>query len=61
MLGGAIGKSVKKLSKGRRIVKKSEKSQRPEKLQRSLVRRNVYRSIDLPSIRYKEFKLLLDF
>ena len=31
-------------SKSRRIVKKSEKPQRPEKLQRSSVWRNVYRS-----------------
>ena len=34
MLGSAIGKLVKKLSKGQRIVKKSEKPQRPEKLQK---------------------------
>ena len=48
--GGAIGKSVKKSSKSRRIIKKSEKPQRPEKLQRSSVRKNVYRSTNLPSI-----------
>ena len=58
---GAVGKSVKKLSKGRRIVKKSEKSQRPERLQRSSVRRNVYRSTDPPSIRYEELELPLEF
>ena len=46
---GGVGKSVKKLSKGQRIVKKSEKPQRPEKLQRSLVWRNVYQSTD-PSL-----------
>ena len=40
--GSAIGKLVKKLSKSRRIVKKSEKPQRPERLKRSLVWRNVY-------------------
>ena len=45
---GSGGKSVKKSSKSRRIVKTSEKLQRPEKLQRSLVRRNVYRSTDPP-------------
>ena len=56
-----VGKSVKKLSKIRRIVKKSEKLQRPKKLQKSLVRRNVYRSTNLPSIRYKELKLPLEF
>ena len=37
-----IGKSVKKLSKGRKIIKKSEKPQKPEMLQKSSVRRNVY-------------------
>ena len=58
--GGAVGKSVKKSSKSRRIVKKSEKPQRPEKLQRSSVRRNVYRSTDPPSIRYEELELPLE-
>ena len=43
------GKSVKKLSKGRKIIKKSEKLQRPEKLQRLSVWRNVYWGIDPPS------------
>ena len=47
--GGTIGKSVKNLSKSRRIIKKSKKPQRPEKLQRSSVWRNVYRSTDPPS------------
>ena len=51
-----VGKSVKKSSKSQRIVKKSEKPQRPEKLQRSSVRRNVYRSTDPPSIRYEELE-----
>ena len=46
-------------SKSRRIVKKSEKPQRPEKLQRSSVRRNVYGSTDPPS-RYKKLKLPLE-
>ena len=58
---GGIGKLVKKLSKGQRIIKKSEKPQRPEKLQRSSVRRNVYRSTDPPSIRYEELELPLEF
>ena len=43
------GKSVKKLSKGQKIVKKSEKPQKPEKLQRLSVRRNVYQSTNPPS------------
>ena len=58
--GGVVGKSVKKSSKSRRIVKKSEKSQRPERLQRSLVWRNVYRSTNPPSIRYEELELPLE-
>ena len=41
---GVISKSVKKLSKGRKIVKKSEKPQKPEKLQRSSVWKKVYQS-----------------
>ena len=57
--GGAVGKSVKKSSKGRRIVKKSEKPQRLEKLQRSSVRRNVYRDTDPPSIEELELPLKL--
>ena len=60
--GGRADKTVvdsSKLSKSRRIVKKSEKPQRPEKLQRSSIRRNVYRSIDPPS-RYKELELPLE-
>ena len=56
---GAISKSVKKSSKGQIIVKKSEKPQRPEKLQRSSVRRNVYQSTDPPSIGNEELELLL--
>ena len=48
-------------SKSRRIVKKSEKPQRPEESQRSSVRRNVYRSTDSPSIRYEELELPLEF
>ena len=35
-----------KLSKSRKIVKKSEKPQKPEKLQRLLVQRNVHQSTD---------------
>ena len=46
-------------SKSRRIVKKSEKPQRPEKLQISSVRKNVYQSTDPPS-RYKELELPLE-
>ena len=53
---GAIGKSVKKLSKGRRIVKKSEKPQRPEKLQRSLARKNIYQSTGPPSTKNSSFR-----
>ena len=60
MLGGAIGKSVKKLSKGRKIVKKSEKPQRPEKLQRSSVWRNVYRSTGPPSTKNSSFRYSSD-
>ena len=56
---GAIGKSVKKLSK----VKESSKSLKSLKglkiLHEPLVWRNVYQSIDLPSIAYKELKLPL--
>ena len=47
-------------SKSRRIVKKSEKPQRPEKLQRSLVWRNIYRSTNHPSIVYKKLELPLE-
>ena len=43
------GKSVKKLSKGRKIVKKSVKPQRPEKLQRLSVWRIVYQGTNCPS------------
>ena len=46
---GGDGKLVKKLLKSRKIVKKSEKPQRSEKLQRSLVQRNIYQSTDSPS------------
>ena len=53
---GGGGKSVEKSSGSQRIVKKSEKPQRPEKSQRSSVRRNVYRSTDPPSIRYEELE-----
>ena len=42
----AVGKLVKKLSKSRKIIKKSEKPQRPKKLQRLLVRKNIYQSIN---------------
>ena len=54
--GGRADKMVvdsSKWSKSRQKVKESskvEKSQRPKKLQRSSVRRNVYRSTDPPSI-----------
>ena len=48
-------------SKSRKIVKKSEKPQRPEKLRRSSVWKNVYQSTDFPSIRYEELKLPLEF
>ena len=51
-----------KLSKSRRIVKKSEKPHRPKKLQRSSVWKNVYRNTNPPSIWYKELELpLLEF
>ena len=43
------GKSVEKSLGSQRIVKKSKKRQRPEKLQKSLVWRNVYQSTDPPS------------
>ena len=45
---GSVGKSAEELSKSQRIIKKSEKPQRPEKLQKSLVWKNIYRSTDLP-------------
>ena len=38
----AIDKLIKKSSKSQKIVKKSEKPQRSKKLQKSLVRRNIY-------------------
>ena len=44
---GIIGKLVKMSSKSQRIVKKSEKPQRFEKLQRSLVWKNIYQSTNL--------------
>ena len=50
-------------SKNHQKVKKSlkvEKSQRPERLQRSSVWRNVYQSTDPPSIRYKKLELSLE-
>ena len=52
----AVGKSVKKLSKSRKIVKKSEKPQKPKNLQRPLVQRNVYRSTNPLAIKYEELK-----
>ena len=55
---GNGGKLVEKLSKSRRIVKKSKKPQRLKKLERSWVRRNVYQNTDLPSI--EDLKLLLE-
>ena len=58
---GAGGKLVKKSSKSRRIVKESKSFKGLKNLQRPSVRRNVYRSTDPPSIRYEEFKLLLEF
>ena len=61
-VGGGGGKSVEKSSESQRIIKKkSEKPQKPEKLQRSSVWRNVYQSTDPPSIRYKELELTLEF
>ena len=51
----------KSCQESQKSVKKSKKPQRLEKLQILLVRRNVYQSINLPSIRYEEFKLLLEF
>ena len=39
---------------------KVEKPQRPKRLQRSSVWRNVYQSTNLPSIRYKELELSLE-
>ena len=50
---GGGGKSVTKSSK-------VYKSQKPEKSQRSSVRRNVYQSTDPPSIRYEELELPLE-
>ena len=46
-------------SKSRRIVKKSERPPRPEKLQRSSVWKNVYRSTNPPSIGNEELELPL--
>ena len=57
--GSGGGKSVKNLSKSRRIVKKPKKPQKSEKLQRPSVWKNVYRGTNLPSIGYKELELLL--
>ena len=55
---GAVDKSVQKSSKSRRIVKESKSFKGLKSLQRSLVRRNVYRSTN-PSLvhRYKELEL----
>lgn len=50
---GDDGKLVEKLSK-------VEKAQKPKKLQRSSVRRNIYQSIGFLSTIYKELKLLLE-
>ena len=47
--GKSVKKLVKKLSNGRRIIKESKKPQKPEKLQRSSVWRNVYRGTNPPS------------
>ena len=49
-----------KLSKNRRIVKKSKKPQRLEKLQRSSVWRNVHQSPNLWLIWHKELELPLN-
>ena len=57
----SVGKLVKKSSQGRRIVKKSEKPQRPKKLQRLSVWRNIYRSTNPLSIKYEELELPLEF
>ena len=58
----ADGKSVKKSSKCRKIVKKSKKLQKLKKnLQRPWVWRNIYQSTNLPSIRYEELELPLEF
>ena len=56
-VGVVLSKSCQK--KSWRIVKKSEKPQRPEKLQRSSIQRNVYQSTDPLSIRYEELELSL--
>ena len=57
---GAVGKSVQKSSKSRRIVKESKSFKGLKILQRPSVRRNVYRSTDPPSIRYEELELPLE-
>ena len=57
---GAVGKSVKKLSKSRKIVESPKNLKDLKNLQRPLVRKNVYQSTDPPSIGYKELELLLE-
>ena len=42
--------------KSRKIVKEPEKLQRYEKFAKPPVQRNIYRSTDPPSIRYKELE-----
>ena len=59
--GGAGGKLVKNSSKSRKLLKSPESLKGLNNLQRPSVRRNVHRSTDLPSIRYKELELLLKF
>ena len=58
--------AIDKPLKSRKVVKnfeelsKVEKLQRPKKLQKSLVQKNVYKSINLLFIKYKELKLPLE-
>ena len=56
---GAVGKSVKKLTKSCQKVEESskvEKLQKHEELQRSSVRGNVYQSIGSPSMKNSSFR-----
>ena len=54
-------KSVKNLSKSRRLLKESKSFKDLNNLQRSSIWRNVYQSTDPPSIRYRKLELLLEF
>ena len=52
----AGGKSVKKLSKSGKIVKESKSFKSLKNLQKPSVWKNIYKSTNLPSIRYKELE-----